>query len=433
MRRSSGTSSIAQACLGVAFVLTASSSVAQDAPRMIILDRNLARTPANLEHIGPTSIQYLDASGRPRSIDRARAVAIYSRRTHAPSIPTAPTPTTTPSSDADTSEGLPGLLRLTDGQVLPGFIVPGEKSSESVTWRSRRIGTFNIKLDRISSIALADSLALLPPATKHDLLLLTNDDRMEGFVESIGQEIAIDLNGSMTNIPIDRLSAARLANPLAPGVQPLVFLSDGTILAASELTAPAVPKGAPSPKSTTVLWSLASDSGTGVLDVASIDAVLFDPRVLLPLASLPIASSQGLDERPWTPKPEIAPVETSPLGLASITISGPIQLEWKLPPGTKRFGAALELPPDARPWGNVSILISAAGRDGKFREILKKDLTSDAPTADAAFDLSGEGTLRIEVRGKTFSDVQARLRLLEPAILIAPEPAKAAMPGPRAP
>lgn len=432
MRRSSGLFSISKTCLGAAFCLAPAAALAQDAgtPRMIILDRNLARMPADLEHIGSTSIQYLDASGRPRSIDRARAVAIYSRRTHAPSIPTAPTAS---SPDADTSDGLPGLLRLTDGQVVPGFILPGEKSSESVTWRSRRIGTFNIKLDRISSIALADSLALLPPATKHDLLLLTNDDRMEGFVESIGPEIAIDLNGSMTNIPIDRLSAARLANPLAPGLQPLIFLSDGTILAASELTAPAVPKGAPSPKSTTVLWSLASDSGTGVLDVASIDAVLFDPRVLIPLASLPIASSQGLDDRPWTPKPEIAPVETAPLGLASITISGPIQLEWKLPPGAKRFGAALELPPDARPWGNVSILISTAGRDGKFREALKKDLTSDAPTADAAFDLSGEGRLRLEVRGKTFSDVQARLRLLEPAILITPEPAKAAPPGSRAP
>ncbi|MGH7242786.1 MAG: hypothetical protein ACREJD_05155 [Phycisphaerales bacterium] len=401
---------LARISIFVAISGLAVRAMAQDAApsRMTILDRNLQRISAELERLAPSTIQYNDVTGRSRSIERSRVLAIFSNRGHSASLPSA-------LSAGEGNNGIPGILKLTDGQVVPGFLVTSGSPGETVTWKSRRIGRFAIPLERASSILFAD-VAHDRTKPQRDMAILGNNDRFEGFIEGIGQQLTIEVDGKKNSLPIERVSWLALANPLQPGPLPLVYLSDGSVLTSSEFasTAPAGKNAASS--TATAQWALASEGGTGVVDIDSIDAILFDSRAIVPLASIPFEKATGLDGRRWTPTPEVSSPDTAPLGLASITISGPAQVDWKLPAGSAKFGASLSLPPDAAAWGNASVIVLASGPAGTFREVAKADLTSEKPSADLVADVSDATSLRIEIKGKAYSDVQARVTLHQPVL-----------------
>lgn len=405
---------------GSAFVLALCAGTAwgdDNAPaRMVILDRNLQRIAADLEKISPSTIQYTDQAGRSRSIDRARVLAVFSGRGHTASLPSAV-------AAAEGAGGVPGVLRLTDGQVVPGFLVTAADPGENIGWRSRRIGQFSVPLERAASILLAD---VAPDSAKpqRDTAILGNSDRVEGFIEGVGRELTIEVEGKKQALPIERVAWIGLANPPEPGAFSLVYLNDGTALAATELAStPPTSKGAPS-ETATAQWALASGSGTGVVDLEGIDAILFDPRAIVPLAGIAIERTAGLEGRRWTPAPEISAAGSAPLGLASITLSGPAQVEWKLPQGCTKFGAVASLPAQAAPWGNATVAVFVAGANGQFREVAKADLSDEKPGAEVVADVNDARVLRIEVRGKAYSDVQARVILQQPVVLRKIEAAK---------
>lgn len=386
--------------------------------QMVILDRNLQRISGGLERLAPSTIQYTDSSGRSRSIERSRVLAVYSARTHAASVPSA-------LSSGEGSGGIPGVLRLTDGQIVPGFLVTPDEPGETLAWRSRRIGPFSVPLDRAASILLAD-IAIDASKSQSDAAILSNNDRIEGFVESVGKQLVIEVEKQRNTIPIERVAWIGLSNPETPGSLPLVFLSDGSVLAASELVSAAPPgkSNAPAPAAfaptATAQWALASESGTGVVDLEAIDAILFEPRSIVPLATIGIDKASGLEGRRWTPTPETASSSGAPIGLASISISGPAQVDWKLPDASMKFGAEFALPPDAAPWGNSLVTVLVSDASGNFREVAKADLTAEKPNADVVADVTGARTLRVEVRGKAYADVQARVTLRRPVILRKP-------------
>lgn len=402
----------------LAILLTSASSMAQDAAprRMVILDRNLQRLPASLDRLTSSTVQYTDAGGRSRSIERSRVLAIYSARGHSASLPTAV-------AAGEGGGGIPGVLRLTDGQVLPGFLVTTDEPGEAIAWRSRRIGQFSIPLERALTMSFAETAHTIS-MPQRDTAILGNNDRIEGFVEGIGKHLAIEVAGQKTSIPIERVTSISLANPPAPGSMPLVFLSDGSALTASEFASSSpTAKGAPS-ATATAQWALASESGIGVVDLEGIDAIVFDPRAIVPLGSIDIDKAAGLDGRRWTPTPQSSPADSAPIGLSSITISGPAQVDWKLPAGTTKFGTSVLLPPDAQAWGNATVLVFASGPTGSFKEVAKADLSTEKPAADIVADITDARTLRVEVRAKAFSDVQARVILQQPVLMRTPEPAK---------
>lgn len=407
------THSLVKPCaLLAATTLCVSFALAQDssAARVVFLDRNLQRISGSLESFSANTLQYTDLTGRSRSIERARVLALFRPRGHTASMPSA-------LSSSEGGGGVPGILRLTDGQVIPGFLVTTSGPGESISWRNRRIGQFSVPLENASSMALSDSVRE-EPSPSRDTAILANNDRLEGFIVSIGSQFVIEVDGKKNEIPIERVAQIEFANPRKPGVLPLVFLSDGSALAATDF-ASASPASKPATPSatTTAQWALASDGGTGLIDIDSIDSILFEPRALVPLASIPIERSSGLEGRRWTPTPQVSPAESAPLGLASITISGPAQVEWKLPEGSQKFGAAIMLPAGAAPWGNASVSILVADATGNFREVAKADLSAEKPSADVVADVSGGRALRIEVRSKAYSDVQSRVTLTEPVVL----------------
>jgi len=220
---------------GLLLALLAGVAWAQDsAPaRMVILDRNLQRIPAELEKLAPSTIQYTDATGRSRSIERARVLAIFSARGHSVSLPSAV-------AAGEGGGGIPGVLRLTDGQVVPGFLITPEEPGENVAWRSRRIGQFAVPLERASSILFAE-VARDTTKPQKDTAILGNNDHVEGFVEGIGKQLTIEVEGKKNTLPIERVAWIALANPLVPGSLPLVYLNDGSVLTTSELASSAPP------------------------------------------------------------------------------------------------------------------------------------------------------------------------------------------------
>ncbi|MBX3390340.1 MAG: hypothetical protein KF691_12900 [Phycisphaeraceae bacterium] len=381
--------------------------------RIVILDRDLHRIAGSLESFSANTLQYTDSTGRSRSIERARVLALFGTRLHSASVPSA-------LSAGDGSGGVPGILRLTDGQVVPGFLIASDSPGESLSWRSRRIGQFVVPLERASSLALSDAVHE-EQSPQRDTAVLANGDRLEGFVVSIGKQLVIEVGGKNNAIPIDRATQIELANPVEPGALPLVFLSDGSALAATDLASASSPGKPSAPSATaTAQWALASDGGTGLVDIESIDSILFEPRAVVPLASIPIEHSVGLEGRRWTPTPFISPVNSAPLGLASITISGPAQVDWILPDGSQKFGASIMLPPGAAPWGNAAVSILVADASGSFREVAKAELSADKPAADIVANVTDGSVLRLEVRSRAYSDVQSRVTLGEPLVLRKP-------------
>lgn len=380
---------------------------ADEPERFHFIDRDLVRLSGEFVGLTDKAVQYRDTQGRTRSLDRSRLLALYSRRHHGAALPTS-------ISVADAAGELPGVLRLADGQLVPGFLLTGSASGDTIRWRSRRIGPFSIPLDAVLSIAFNDTERPAEKTTS-DVVLLTNADRLEGFVESIGTELVFELKSGKQSIPLDRVASMQLAAKASKPAAQLVSLADGSILAAKSIASAGGP-----PNALTVLWSLAGEGSTGVLDLSVIDAIVFEPEALRPLAACELVKHEPLQSRRWAPTPVAQSVQDAPIGLASITVDGPAACEWRLPANAKRLRATLSLPEAARPWGNTTVVASVVPRTGAASKPQSFELTSDKPEAELSLDCAGMERLRIEVLGRGYDQVQARVVLLEPAILIAP-------------
>lgn len=383
----------------------APAAMAEDPPLFHFIDRDLVRISGELVGLSDKGVQYRDASGRSRSLDRSKLLAAYTRRHHGAAVPTSLAVTDTPGE-------IPGVLRLADGQLVPGFLITGTAANskpDSIRWRSRRVGPFVTPLESILSISLNDAPRPLE-AAKSDTVLLTNADRLEGFVESIATDLTIEVGGKKSTLPMERVAWIQLATKPVPATTQLVHLTDGSILAAKSI--------ASSGTGLTVAWSLTSDDATGVLDLAAIDAVVFEPAALRSLATCDVLKLEPLQARRWAPPIITQSIDDAPIGLAAITLEGPVACEWRLPSGARRLRATISLPESARAWGNTTVTVSAAPRSGAFGKTQTFELSSDKPEAELSLDCSAMDRLRIEVLGRGFDQVQARAVLLEPAILV---------------
>ncbi|HEX8875539.1 MAG TPA: hypothetical protein VF777_02240 [Phycisphaerales bacterium] len=388
----------------LAALCLAHASRAADEPELYhFIDRDLVRVSGELIGVTDKAVQYRDSVGRSRSIDRSTLLAFYSRRHHGAAAPTS-------ISIADNAGEVPGVLRLTDGQLVPGFLLTTVAHADSIAWRSRRVGPFNLPLDAVSAISFADSEPI--EKSTSDVVLLTNADRMEGFVESIGGNLVMEVQGAKQTVPLERVASIRLAARQAAFAANLVALTDGSILAARSIAA------GPSPSALTVEWSLAGEGASGVLDLGAIDAVVFDPQSIRPLASCEIVRHEPLQARRWAPPPVVQPADQAPVGLASITIDGPAACEWRLPANASRLRATLSLPESARPWGNTTVAASLIPRSGTPTKPQAFELTTDKPETELSLDCTGMERVRLEVKGRGYDQVQARVVLLEPVLRI---------------
>ncbi|MFG0259819.1 MAG: hypothetical protein ACF8LK_05635, partial [Phycisphaerales bacterium JB041] len=110
-----------------------------------------------------------------------------------------------------------GRLGLTDGQVWVG--TPLSTSGQSVSWFVEDALVLSVGLERIVS---AEIYGPLDPRTRADwqavgdLGALRNGDALDGFIESIDEQVRVESGGDVLTVPLDRVAGVLLANPSEP-------------------------------------------------------------------------------------------------------------------------------------------------------------------------------------------------------------------------
>jgi hypothetical protein len=305
------------------------------------------------------------------------------------------------------------MVELTDGQVLTGQWKGANESGSALRWEHAALGTVDLPLTTISRVRLADRPAPAPDPEVGDVVVLSNGDRMTGFVESAGQGvITITPTGAdaAIDLPADRLAGLSLANPPDDGsAAPYrLVLDDGSRVAATDLT-----------------WLEQTLSFTPALGAA--DRALTLPverlvridaagsgRVLRPLASAAMELTDG-GRVFGVPYPPRAHGET-------ISLHAPATVRFTLPPGARRLAATvrLDLPAtlsdDRRRLADCTLTIDH-GQD----EPTVIELSADQPESRINVPLI-DGTLELTAGEGAFGPILDRIALTDALMLVETNP-----------
>jgi len=228
--------------------------------------------------------------------------------------------------------------------------------------------------------------------------VLTNGDRVAGFVESIGAEVRIDSDGRMVAAPLERVADVRLANPRVPPSGVMLWLADGSVVRAGAMSTdrfgvltvePIVPGG-----------RRAADASAAGLRCADVLAAAFDAGALTPLASLAIVEQGPLPPRRWGEPARVGAMAAAALGAADVELPGPMRARWSLPLGASRFGADVELPSDCRVWGDCELIVSLVrpGQEGVELARVRLDAASPEARMNVELPRPGAGPAMLELR-----------------------------------
>ncbi|HWB21130.1 MAG TPA: hypothetical protein VG711_12580 [Phycisphaerales bacterium] len=269
------------------------------------------------------------------------------------------------------------VLTLNDGQRFPGEVVSGETpSADIVAWNHPRLGRLSIPINLIASVTFQPG-AQIPTSGSSDVLLLSNGDRLEGFILSIADTISIELSSpagstahQVSHIPLSRAVAATMVAQNRPAVGRRIWLEDGTVLDVSTLTvgldgqvriaSPFIPQDPQHPV---------------LVPIQNVSAVLLVPRAIVPLASIKPLDVSGPSTRFMIPPPRVMDA-FAPLQASRISMSGPLKVRYPLPAHSRRFSATASLARDAQVFGDCDLVISC---DGK--ELSRTHLSPDQPAA----------------------------------------------------
>lgn len=284
------------------------------------------------------------------------------------------------------------ILELWDGQRFIGRFAPRASGllagdEPVVGWDSALFGPLQVSLDRVAAMRLVAS-AVTPPADLRDHVVLINGDLLSGFVEQVGDELVMDVDGRPVRVPIARIATVRLAGRAEPAEGRFVWLSDGTAVAAREVASRSdgrvvvslgeMPRGAPDQTQGDV-------RGRAEVSMADLLAIASDASRLIELASIEPTEQSPVPPRRWAqpirvefPHPTALPV----LGQGAIHIDGPMRIVWTLPAGALRLRGTAEMPESSWTWGDCVLIVSAIGEGGAERELLRERINAERPTIE---------------------------------------------------
>jgi len=301
-------------------------------------------------------------------------------------------------------------VALTDGQTLAGRWAGANESGNALRWEHAMLGEVDLPLTAVSRVRLADRSVPMPDAELGDVVVLSNGDRMTGFVESVGAEtvtITPSGAGAAIELPADRLAGLSLANPPATGsgAPYLLVLDDGSRIAATDLTW--------LEQALTFTPALGDVPGREltlpVERLVRIDAA-GSGRVLRPLATAPMKLTEG-GEVFGVPHPPRADGET-------ITLHAPVTVRFTLPDGAQRLAATvrLDLPAalaeDRRRLADCTLRID----HGQAEPTVIK-LSADQPEARINVPLI-DGTLILTAEEGDFGPILDRIALADALMLV---------------
>lgn len=316
---------------------------------------------------------------------------------------------------ADASPRLPetGLLELTDGQRLPGDATNNtNEDSDVLAWRHPWLGRLQVPIDDIASVRFQRG-APLPNPGEADAVLLTNGDRLEGFIASLADPILLELEDGadvrVLEIPRRNVASVRMVSPTRQPSGRRAWLADGTIV--DFRTVEVEESGR---VRLTTVWHDREAAPTRLM-IMELAAILFDSTRLLPLAGIQPLSVDGPVTRYEVPPPQVLN-EAAVLGLSPIEYRGPLVARYLLPHGATRFAAEAVLPPSSRAWGDYELIV----RD-HHNERFRRRMNADDPIALINIELpsdSGGSELTIELVEGTYGGIQDRVILNWPMLLV---------------
>ena len=337
---------------------------------MLIIRRPAEITVAQLVEITDQHVKYWREGQGDSTVDLASCVAIVD-------------------DEAIMKFGDRGLLILADGQQFPGEAISGTKTeSDALAWSHRKFGRIEAPLGLVRSVSFA-STDVPPAALAMDVVHMTNGDRVEGIVSSLGDPVTLTLGssagGRQITQPLERVESVSMVSPKRPFTGKRLWLTDGTVVDVEQLRLG---------HDGWVRITLAGDlfeNAQYELKLNEIRAVLFDAKGAMPLASLTPASIDGPRTRYELPQP-VARDPAAPIGLSPIEISGPLQVRYALSESPVEFVAEASLPESHRAWGDFELVILDDNR-----EVLRTQLNARRPSAPIRLMLTGsELTIRIE-------------------------------------
>lgn len=403
------------------------------APRFTLLLPGKPPESIVLVRLGPESgsngpvITFLDAGGTRQSVPMSTAIALAP-----PSWLPTPESVSPPLGDR-IGEGHAQRLELTDGQRIIGQIAeptpasveatPAKTDASLVSMRSDRLGMITIPTDRVSRFFLDAGRRTVPMAfsTAADTLLLVNEDRVEGFLETLGPKVRIEASASrpgtkptMTEIDLDQVEMANLVNPLLPPAGCWVELADGSVLAVEAASLSAQLDSAKLAVRPIVLGQKAQPVS---LDLNELAGIVPDASRLIPLSSLTLAAQRPHASAPRTAPAEILADAPAPLGAADVLLPGPMNVEWTLPERLSK-GATIsgfaQMDDRSFAWGDCEVIVSIIVPGAPARVLTRGRLNADAPTLSLAAELGSApagSRVRVQVEPGERGPVQDRVVL----------------------
>lgn len=306
-----------------------------------------------------------------------------------------------------------GVLETVDGQRFPGAFSTTAGQDDAIVWTHPTFGTLIFPLDDVAAafrdMEEARRMPEASAAPLDDVLVLTNGDRLRGFVVGLGDPVEIEVDGQMLTIEPSRVSAAILSNPRRSRAGDMVWLEDGTVALIDRFAL----------TEAGVVTVALPDGHSGEYESSSLRALALGVERLVPLSMLvPIEQSPVGGRRTAEPIQRVPNIEDTltsgapALGAMDVRMPGPMRIVYDLPPGARRLAMSAMLGDDAGQWGDFELVISIDGR-----ELTRAHLWKDEPVHAINIDASGK-RLTITLEPGRFGPIRDTALLARPIILV---------------
>ncbi len=366
-----------------------------DASRFVLIGQDLRVSEAQLVSLDLHTVRTRQLGNRERSDRTDQFIAIAA-------------------ADVEIKPSRTGMLELADGQRLPGEAVASADEEDVLAWRHPWLGRIDVPLDDVLTVQFR-ARAALPEQADADVVLLTNGDRLEGFIAGLSDPVLLEVqrNGEvrLLELPLRNVASVRLIAPHREPEGVRLWVTDGTIVDVHDVQIEESGRARMSTR-----WHGPEDPPTRLMAI-EIAAILLDPSAMVPLATLPVHRVDGPITRFEVPKPHVLK-GVAVLGLADIELIGPLVARYSLPPHTTRFAAEAILPEISRAWGDFELIV----RDGR-EELFRARLNRDNPSATIHVDIIPtltDGELTIEMGEGAYGPIHDRLILQQPMLLVQP-------------
>lgn len=388
---------------------------------VLVIDESLATRAGTLHSIDERAVVISDGSGRRLVESIAAIAAVLVTRAPVSGADGVGAPSPEAARDAAAVErilrrlrtGPIGVLETVDGQRFPGHFSTTAGQEDAIVWTHPAFGTVIFPFEEVAAAFRdMDEARLMPEAATaplDDVLVLTNGDRLRGFVVGLGDPVEIEVDDQPVLIPAERVSAAILSNPRRARSGDMVWLEDGTAalidrfaLTERGMITVALPNGSSGDYESSALRALAF----GVERFVALSS-------LTPVEQAPVGDRRIAEPIITAPNSDDMLASSAPaLGAFDVILPGPMRVVYNLPPGASRLAMTALLGADAGAWGDCELVVSIDGR-----EAARAHLSAEHPTHAINVEASGR-SLTITLEPGRFGPIRDSAVLARPIILV---------------